>query len=339
MDYSTILTDEERQEIFSYPYTNKYPLTNEQCQFLDDEGYLVIKKLYDEDICDTLVREMFQSGKKYFNLDRDDPDTWNIIPSYGMLNVFHLPSHYVMRQNEMLYSIFAQLTRTHKLIVSMDRVSMKSPCLKPQVINGSMKPNDTLQLHTDINYWHSDPKYAQFQCGVCLDDCDETCGGFFCLPRAHKSERILQYKEDCMNGKFGKFKLPPQNKVFIYYSDTEALSREKITIPLEKGDIVIWNNNLPHAGGINCNPGRWRLQAFIRFLALDGPSISDVDININNNYVNLVHMSVLNGRTPARFPTGNKIPKNVCNELEMVGYRPPKLTPLGKKVLGDESWD
>jgi len=338
-DYSTILTDEEREEIFSHPYANTYPLTNEQCQFLDDEGYLVIKKLYDVDVCDKLVDEIYDAGKRLFNLDRGDPNTWSVIPSYGMLNLWHLPTMYQMRQSEALYSIFCQLLRTNQLVVSLDRVSAKNPCTKPLWINGEVNPNENLQLHTDQNYWYSDPRYAQFQCGVCLEDCYEDCGGFFCLPRAHKSERIEKYKSDCESGKFGKFSMPPPKKVFLNYFDKEALLKEKITIPLEKGDIVIWNNGLPHAGGINRNPDLWRLQAFIRFLALDGPSLSESIRISNRDYRNIVNHSVTQGTSPAWFPTGNGVPKNLNKDIEKETYQFPPLTTLGKKVLGIVKWE
>jgi len=142
---------------------------------------------------------------------------------------------------------------------------------------------------------------------------------------------------DFENKKFGDYQIPPKKKVFVIYDDTETLLKEKITVPLEKGDIVIWNNNLPHAGGINRNPDRWRLQAFTRYLALDGPSISLEDKKINNDYRTIVNQCVKSGKTPARFPTGNRVPRQ--STIEVDDHKFPQLSNLGKKLLGQVKWD
>jgi len=198
-----------------------------------------------------------------------------------------------------------------------------------------MNPNDELGLHTDLNYWYTDPMYAQFQCGICLEDCLEDCGGFYCLPRAHKAEVITQYKLDCESGKFGEFRIPAERNVFQNYLDIERVKRDKITVPLEKGDVVIWNNNLPHNGGSNCNPELWRLQAYVRFLALEGPSLHEKEMALNNIYPSVVRECMESGKKPRVYATGNKT--NCKKErIETVNV---ELTSLGEKVLGVKSWD
>jgi len=76
---------------------------------------------------------------------------------------------------------------------------------------------------------------------------------FFCVPGCHESEAIDAYKSALESGKFGEEnKNPPgASNVFVRYLDKEIIKSRTIEVPLKKGDLVVWNSNLPHNGGNN----------------------------------------------------------------------------------------
>jgi ectoine hydroxylase-related dioxygenase (phytanoyl-CoA dioxygenase family) len=90
------------------------------------------------------------------------------------------------------------------------------------------------------------------------------------LPRFHKVEPIRNYMQRYEAGRYGDHDVPKPSKVFNMFADEDGI-RNAREIPLNQGDVVIWSNNLPHCGGTN-TLDRWRLQTFIRFLAMDGPT-------------------------------------------------------------------
>jgi hypothetical protein len=42
--------------------------------------------------------------------------------------------------------------------------------------------NEGLPVHTDWNFWKRSEAYPELQGGICLADCPEGGGGFFCVP-------------------------------------------------------------------------------------------------------------------------------------------------------------
>ena len=109
-----------------------------------------------------------------------------------------------------------------------------------------------------MNYWFNDPSKPQYQGGLCLSDCPKGGGGFYCIPFFHKKERIEEYKKAVESKKFGEVEVPKKTNIFVTFEDIETTEKEKKEIDMEKGDFVIWNNNLPHNGGVNTLPDKWR---------------------------------------------------------------------------------
>lgn len=83
--------------------------------------------------------------------------------------------------------------------------------------------------------------------------------------------------------------------VYHFVSSLQPLSPLSCSIHLahahlffvrSQGDFVIWNNNLPHNGGVNTLPDRWRLHAYVRFLAMDGkePELSPLSPSLLSSF-------------------------------------------------------
>jgi len=321
-----------KQQLFSHKWTDTYPLSDEQMEFLNEHGYLVLKGLVDKDSCEDIIAQSFQRARKTFGLQKTNEDTWKNLNRHGFCDLWHLPGLYELRQSPIFYSIFAQLLGTHKLCAAVDRIGMKPPCRDPTA------SNDTLTMHTDLNYWYTRPELSQYQGGLCLADCPIGGGGFFCVPEFQKKEVIQQYKTDYKAGKFGKRSIPPASNRFIPFLDQEYVNAKKLEIPLCQGDFVIWNSNLPHNGGINTLPNHWRLHTYVRFLALDGPCVNSELAKWNLEYQKITLQSMKTGATPAYFSTGNVIRAQDPN-IEVPMHQVPKLTPLGERIWGVKPWD
>lgn len=92
-----------------------YKFTDEQREFLETNGYLVLKNVVPHDICDEMVRECFEGAHKLFGVTRSDHKTWSPLEGGGFIDIWHAPAYYKLRQVPALYSIFAQLLREPKL--------------------------------------------------------------------------------------------------------------------------------------------------------------------------------------------------------------------------------
>jgi len=332
--YSPYLTPQQKQSLADKEHVFDFALSESDLQFLDENGYLVVKNLVEDELIDTIVKQSFERCTKIFELDVNDESSWGkAISRFGLVDLWHIPSFYQLRQHPKVYSLFAQLLKTHKLCVSIDRVSMKHPCTDPKTTNKD------LQLHTDLNYWTVAPNFIQYQGGLCLQDCPAGGGGFYCIPGFHKRENIDRYKRDWEQGKFGNSTvIPKADKFFIPFDDQEFTNAHKKEIPLKKGEFVIWNGNLPHNGGNNTLPNQWRLQTFVRFLALDGPCVSISDIKWAIEYRNLAAATMKSGERPSHFSTGNRI-KIGKKDFETAVHREPSLSSLGEKIWGLQPWD
>jgi len=294
-----------------------------------------VNNLVEDELCDLIVHQSFERCKKLFELDPEEELSWDhAITQFGLADIWHLSSFYQLRQHPKVYSLFAQLLKTYKLCVSIDRVSMKHPCRDPTITN------DDLPLHTDLNYWVASPSCPQYQGGLCLSDCPIGGGGFFCIPKMHKPENIERYKRDWEQGKFGNStQIPRPEKFFINFDDQEYANTNKKEIPMKKGDFVIWNGNLPHNGGRNTLPNHWRLQTFVRFLALDGPCVSVREIKWGVQYQKLAANAMKLGIRPSHFSTGNVIKSGKRGDHEVPLHKEPSLSRLGEKIWGLQPWD
>lgn len=222
--YHPSLSPADRARLAKHPHCLDLPLSPEQLEFLHKEGYLVIKKMIPDSLCEKIVTESFIRTRDTMKVTRKDPGSWHGLPPHGILNIWHLPALYELRQHPLIYSLFAQLTKTHKLCVSLDRVSMKAPSKA-----SDRSANDDLPLHTDVNYWFSDANRPTFQGGLCLEDCPAGGGGFFCLPEEHQPSRVDAYKAAVERGDLD-CTIPGKATLFCPYANHKLAAQKKIHV-------------------------------------------------------------------------------------------------------------
>jgi len=342
-EYTVRLSSEERERLSTFDHALDYEFSDEELDFLETNGYLVLRGIIEPEVCDMMASEaVTQIGKTGISLS--DQSTWGSIPYHGCFSIWHTPTYNQLRQNPLLYSVFAQVLKTGNLTVSVDRLNLKAPCRTAADCRKQMEANDTLELHSDLNYWHSDPNVPIYQGGLCLHDCPAGGGGFFCLPGFHRPERVRQYVADANRGRFGHPNkvIPKESKAFNPFLDKMLANDQKVEVPLNKGDFVIWNNNLPHAGGKNSlmvPPNRepnsldnFRIHCFIMFVPLDGPCVSEKVAEFYRQYQAETRHSVFTGEPPVHFATRNRTPTSGGKRTSKAAYG--EITPLGQKIFG-----
>lgn len=350
-EYSPRLTQEERGKLAEYDHTLDYQFSEEELAFLEENGYLVLRGIIDQPTIDTLVQEALDAITRLAGVELGNPSSWSSIPFHGLFNIWHTKTYNELRQNPRLYSVFAQLLKTHALTVSVDRINIKTPALTAAQSREMQQKNNFLDLHTDLNFWHADYTKPLYQGGLCLEDCPIGGGGFFCIPGFHRPERVREYMALVEKGKFGPLKscIPNKSRVFVSYLDKSDAVQHKVEVPLNKGDFVIWNNNLPHNGGFNSlmwpddptSPTRnFRLHAYIMFMPLEGPCAPDDIASYYKGFQAEVRRSILNHERPENFATRHRTP-NTTPELERLLQRTPhtELTRLGEHLLGLTPWE
>eukprot|EP01120_Amphizonella_sp_Union-15-10_P006976 TRINITY_DN2308_c0_g1_i1.p1 TRINITY_DN2308_c0_g1~~TRINITY_DN2308_c0_g1_i1.p1 ORF type:complete len:341 (+),score=64.33 TRINITY_DN2308_c0_g1_i1:55-1077(+) len=326
------LTEAELKYFASQRHALDYQFTEEQKKFLEVNGYIVIKKLFSKEICEQFIKEAFARAKAFGGLERDNPDTWKLEWT-GILDVWHNPTYYKIRTDPKLYSIFAQLLRTHKLTVSLDRVCLKPPFYYETPGKEGRREFPELhkefKIHTDMNLW--DLSETKYQGSLALEDCPIGHGGFRCIPGFHKLDKIREYRKKYEAGEFhdGEKRTHPDfAKTFIWFSDQDLIKKETIEVPMEQGDFLVWSNRLPHANAIN-STNKWRIQCYVRFVP---------DIPKYNKYRKEVAKCAKTGNKPAYYSTENSV--SVKNQgLETDSHKLEQLDWLGERVLGLKHWD
>jgi ectoine hydroxylase-related dioxygenase (phytanoyl-CoA dioxygenase family) len=348
-EYSIRLSSEERDRLSQFDHALDYEFSEEELGFLETNGYLVLRGIIPTETINVFVKEALVQIEKT-GVKLSDSSSWASIPYHGCFNVWHTKTYNQLRQNPLLYSVFAQLLKTGNLTVSVDRMNLKSPCLAESKSQAQALENANLELHTDLNYWHADSNKPIYQGGLCLQDCPLGGGGFFCIPGFHRPERVLQYMQEVNRGKFGEASsiIPKKGKTFVTYFDQVDANANKIEVPLNKGDFVIWNNNLPHNGGKNSlmipqnrasnSLENFRMHAFIMFVPLDGPCADEEVAAFYQKYQAETRHAIMSGTRPLHFATRNRTPGGKAGDTETKVSSGP-ITSLGERILGIVPYD
>ena len=228
-----------------------------------------------------------------------DPSTW--YEYGGVIPVHHHQSLWDIRQHPRLHQAFSELWQTEKLWVTMDRIGFVPPYRA-----GDAGP----RMH-----WDGDPRLSvtNYQAIVYLSDATPERAPFCALP--HIYQNLAAWLAD----------KPPE-----WTHRGVDLSREELTpVPGEAGDLVIWNAKLPHGPGWNHSPVPRLMQAVSMFRAPrqggGWPGVRDWPCEEQVEWWQTK-------RAPPWW-------RNVRHQVDPEPGEPAALTPLGRRLVGLESWD
>lgn len=282
--------------------------------FWNENGYVVLHNAVPPEQLDNLVEVIWD----FLEIDPDDRDDWykwepfdyadtqTPIGEAGMVSLYQHQALWDNRQYPRVYEAFTEILETRKLWVSLDRANMKPPA----------RPDRTEWGHTGMVHWDVDTSQRPIPFGVqgvlYLTDTAEDQGGFQCVPGFHNifDEWVKTQ--------------PPNRNVRIPALD----GLEVRSIAGKAGDLVIWDQMLPHGNGHNTSD-KPRLAQYItmRPAEEDDEELRQMRIEAWRERRPVAKSAARGIRWPSD-PRGR----------EHRTQTPAQLTELGRKLLGVDSW-
>lgn len=279
-------------------------LSAEQFSFWQENGYVVIPNA----IAPEEVKATQDFLWEFQEMSPDDPETWwqdqrrdhamVELNNSGMVECYHHPILWQNRQNERVYNSFVDIWDREDLWVTIDRANLNPPNRGKRAFSGFI-------------HWDSDTSLTPLPIAVqgllALSDTDEGTGGFQCVPALYhdlETWRITQPSD----------RDPFQPDISGYKTEF---------VPMKEGDLLIFNGLLPHGIRPN-NSDRVRMAQYISM----SPAQPD------NEDILSWRLNSFTERTP---PMGYAFPGDPRG-WEQTRYPAASLTPLGRKLLGKETW-
>lgn len=274
-------------------------------KFWIENGYIVIKNAVAKEKAKKTASFLWEFEEK----NSEDPSTWYSPPraemkmkelaGTGMVELYNHQYLWENRQERKIYESFVDIWGTEKLWVTIDRANLNFPIRK----NFEYK---------SFIHWDYDPdtKPQNVQGVLALEDqTDLSMGGFQCIPWLYKNYNLWK-------------KSQPKNRD-RFKPDVSGLEDQIVKVPLEAGDLLIFNSTLPH--GIRPNySNKVRIAQYISMMPAEEENLDLKNWRISS-WKNRI------------APEGHAFPGDPRN-WEQKKYETAKLNDLGKKLLGLKNW-
>ncbi len=279
-------------------------LSEADWQFWLHNGYVVVKQAVPVEQARQLADFLWQFEEK----DPNDPATWYAPPraemkmkeltNSGMVELYNHQLEWNNRQTPRVYDAFVDVWGVEKLWVTIDRANLNLPAQPGHAFDGFI-------------HWDYDPETKpQNVQGVLAmaDQTDENMGGFQCLPELYRT--------------YDTWKLTQPADRDRFKPDTSGFDFGKVK--LKAGDLLIFNSLLPHGIRPNRTVDKVRIAQYISMM----PAEEDNEP--------LRQWRVTSWRE-RQAPEGYAFPGDPRN-WEREREPTAQLSPLGRKLLGLDSW-
>ncbi len=282
-------------------------LSPEQWAFWKHQGYVVIKSAVPREQAEATAAFLWAFEEK----DPKDPDTWYTAPraeiqmkelaGTGMVEVYNNQHLWNNRQAQRIYDAFVDIWGTKKLWVTIDRANLNFP----------MRPGFE---YKGFIHWDYDPETRPQQVQGVLalaDQTDENMGGFQCIPWLYRNYDTWKQTQ-------------PEDRD-RFKPDISGLEDKIVKVPLEAGDLLIFNSLQPHGIRPNRSGDKVRIAQYISMM----PAQEDDEA--------LRQWRIRSWRDRIA-PEGYAFPGDP-RHWEQTKYGTAQLTELGEKLLGLKRWD
>ena len=282
-------------------------LSIEDWQFWLHNGYIVIKNAISRVQAQKTADFLWEFEEK----DPLNPATWYTqaraemqmkeLQGTGMVEVYNHQLLWENRQTKRVYDAFVDIWGTEKLWTTIDRANLNFPIRKGFEYKGFI-------------HWDYDPetKPQNVQGVLALaDQTDTEMGGFQCIPwlfRNYDTWKQSQPKD--------------RNR---YQPDISGLEQHIVKVPLEAGDLLIFNSLEPHGIRPNNSNDKVRIAQYISMMPAEEENQALKEWRIQS-WENRV------------APEGHAFPGDPRN-WEQTKYQTAQLSALGEKLLGARSWE
>jgi len=269
-----------------------------------ENGYVVVSEAAPAELVQAVAGAIWA----FQEMDPEDPETWYRpqpreigmpeLNGAGMVEMYHHPAMWAVRQLPRIHGAFADVWGTEKLWVSIDRVNLNVPNRPGFEFRGF--------IHWDIDT-SLDPVPFDVQGVLSLTPTGRGRGGFHCVSGMPKrlAAWIATQPAD----------RDPHRPDLTGLTLTEVETRP--------GDLLIWDSRLPHGVSPNTSD-RPRLAQYVSM----SPAREDDETVREWRIRAWLHRIA---------PEGNPFPGDP-REWERTHGTTAPLTPLGRKLLGLDPW-
>jgi len=281
-------------------------LTLEQWHFWREQGYVVIKNAVPVDQAKQTADFLWEFEDK----NPTNKDSWYTAPraemklkelaGTGMVEVYNHQWLWKNHQTQKVYDAFVDIWGMEKLWVTIDRANLNFPIRPGFEYKGFI-------------HWDYDPdtKPQNVQGVLALaDQQDENMGGFQCIPWLYKN--------------YDSWKLTQPEDRDRFKPDITGLEDKIVKVPMEAGDLLIFNSSEPHGIRPNRSIDKVRIAQYISMMPAqeDNQNLRDWRVNSWKNRI---------------APEGYAFPGDPRN-WEQTKYKTAELSELGEKLLGLKNW-
>ena len=281
-------------------------LSMDDWNFWKENGYVVIKNAVPREQAEQTAAFLWEFEDK----DPNNKATWYTAPraemqmkelaGTGMVEVYNNQHLWNNRQMQRVYDAFVDIWGTEKLWVTIDRANLNFPIQPGFEYKGFI-------------HWDYDPETRpQNVQGVLslADQTDQNMGGFQCIPWLYRN--------------YDKWKLTQPEDRDRFQPDLKGMEDQIVKVPMEAGDLLIFNSTEPHGIRPNLSEDKVRIAQYISMM----PAQEEVD-SLRDWRVNSWKNSIA--------PEGYAFPGDPRN-WEQTKYERAELSALGKKLLGLDKW-
>jgi len=302
---STAKSSNVKLRVEATPDTLKV-LTMEQWNFWKEQGYVVVKNVIPRQQAEQTAAFLWEFEDK----SPMDKNTWYTAPraemkmkelaGTGMVEVYNNQHLWNNRQTQKLYDAFVDIWGTEKLWVTIDRANLNFP----------MRPGHE---YKGFIHWDYDPetKPQNVQGVLALaDQTDENMGGFQCIPWLFRN--------------YDTWKLTQAEDRNHFKPDITGLEDKIVKVPMEAGDLLIFNSSEPHGIRPNRSEDKVRIAQYISMMPAQehNEALKEWRIKSWKNRI---------------APEGYAFPGDPRN-WEQTKYDQAELSELGAKLLGLKKW-
>jgi len=282
-------------------------LSIEDWNFWLHNGFVVIKNAISREQAKKTADFLWEFEEK----DPNNQESWYTAPraemqmkelqGTGMVEVYNHQLLWENRQTEPVYNAFVDIWGTEKLWATIDRANLNFPIQPGFEYKGFI-------------HWDYDPetKPQNVQGVLALaDQTDMEMGGFQCIPWLYRNyDSWKQSQPDDRNR---------------FQPDTKGLEEHFVKVPLEAGDLLIFNSLEPHGIRPNNSKDKVRIAQYISMMPAEEENSALKEWRINS-WKNRI------------APEGHAFPGDP-RKWEQIKYSTAKLSALGEKLLGLKPWD
>jgi len=282
-------------------------LSIEDWQFWLHNGYIVIKNAISREQAQKTADFLWEFEEK----DPLNPATWYTqaraemqmkeLQGTGMVEVYNHQLLWENRQTKRVYDAFVDIWGTEKLWTTIDRANLNFPIRKGFEYKGFI-------------HWDYDPetKPQNVQGVLALaDQTDTEMGGFQCIPWLFRNYDTWKQSQ-------------PEDRN-RYQPDISGLEQHIVKVPLEAGDLLIFNSLEPHGIRPNNSNDKVRIAQYISMMPAEEENQALKEWRIQS-WKNRI------------APEGHAFPGDPRN-WEQTKYQTAQLSALGEKLLGARSWE